>query len=222
MQYFIYYRNFATKIQIIFEADTIFIVYFCNYDTNLCIFNYIVGVEIANMHLIVVLPDAWVLRCRRYEERGYNGHHSHIEDAITYMLLGCHISILKYCPLPSAGTCLGSISITQYGLFKYSSIVIYVKLLFHLAVHTQSKQFFPEPQYCYCTNNAEDKVGEIAFAKQFYIQQVADESTGIATNDANDKVQAASFTFATHDAIGNITNEDASQYRPSREFNKMF
>ena len=149
------------------------------------------------------------------EERGHNGHHCHIEDAITYMLLGCHISILKYCPLPSAGTCLGSISITQYGLFKYSSIVIYVKLLFHLAVHTQSKQFFPEPQYCYCTNNAEDKVGEIAFAKQFYIQQVADESTGIATNDANDKVQAASFTFATHDAIGNITNEDASQYRPS-------
>ena len=27
------------------------------------------------------------------EERGYNGHHSHIEDAITYMLLGCHIAI---------------------------------------------------------------------------------------------------------------------------------
>ena len=27
------------------------------------------------------------------EERGHNGHHCHIEDAITYMLLGCHIDI---------------------------------------------------------------------------------------------------------------------------------
>ncbi len=48
MQYFIYYRNFATIILIIFEMDTTSIIHFRNYDTFLYIFNYKIDVEIAN------------------------------------------------------------------------------------------------------------------------------------------------------------------------------
>ena len=51
MQYFVYYRNFATKIQIIFEICIIYIVCFCNYNTILHIFNYKMIIEIANWHL---------------------------------------------------------------------------------------------------------------------------------------------------------------------------
>lgn len=47
-QYFVYYRNFATKIQIIFEMDAASIIRFRNYDTFLCIFNYKIDAEIAN------------------------------------------------------------------------------------------------------------------------------------------------------------------------------
>ena len=83
-----------------------------------------------------------------------------------------------------------------------------------LTIHAQSKQFLPKPQHSNCTDNAEDEVGEIAFTKQFYVQQMADESTGITTNDANDKIHAASFALTAHDAIGNITNKNASQDRP--------
>ena len=48
MQHFIYYRNFATKIQIIFEMDAAYIIHFRNYDTFLYIFNYKIDAEIAN------------------------------------------------------------------------------------------------------------------------------------------------------------------------------
>ena len=47
-QYFVLNCNFATKIQIIFETETAFIVHFRNYDTFLCIFKYKIDAEIAN------------------------------------------------------------------------------------------------------------------------------------------------------------------------------
>ena len=46
------------------------------------------------------------------------------------------------------------------------------------------KQFFPKPQYSNCTNNAEDEIREIALAKQFDVQQVADEGSYIAVDMA--------------------------------------
>ena len=91
----------------------------------------------------------------------------------------------------------------------------------HLAVHTQSKQFLPEPQHSYSTDYAEYEVGEIAFTHKFNVQQMADECTGITTNDANDKIQAAPLAFTAHNAVGNITDNDASQYWPSREICNM-
>ena len=45
-----YYRNFATKIQIIFEINTTSIIHFRNYNTFLCIFNHKIDAEIANLH----------------------------------------------------------------------------------------------------------------------------------------------------------------------------
>ena len=75
-----------------------------------------------------------------------------------------------------------------------------------LTIHAQSKQFFPEPQHSYCTDYAEYKVGEIAFAKQFNVKQMADECTGIAAYDANDKIHATSFALTTHNAVGNVAN----------------
>ena len=42
----------------------------------------------------------------------------------------------EYCPPLSAGTCLGSMSINQYGLFKYSSIVMFNPPVSWLASHS--------------------------------------------------------------------------------------
>ena len=54
LQYFVYYCNFATKIQIIFYKDSISISDFRNYDTFLYIFNYKIDIEIANwLHIMV-------------------------------------------------------------------------------------------------------------------------------------------------------------------------
>lgn len=49
-KYFICFRNFATKIQIIFDIRTVLIVYFCNYHTILYIFNSVLCVEIADLY----------------------------------------------------------------------------------------------------------------------------------------------------------------------------
>ena len=68
------------------------------------------------------------------------------------------------------------------------------------------KYLFPNPQECYSANGAKDEVGEIALAKQFDVQQMADKGANITAYDANDKVHAASFAFTTHDAVSNITN----------------
>jgi hypothetical protein len=51
---------------------------------------------------------------------------------------------------------------------------------------------------------------------------VADKSSGVTANNTYDKVHAASFALTAHDAIGNITNKNASQYRPCREICYMF
>ena len=71
------------------------------------------------------------------------------------------------------------------------------------------------------TNHTEYEVGEIAFTKQFHVQQMADECTGITAYNANDKIHAASFALTAHDAVGNITDKNASQDRPSREICNM-
>ena len=68
------------------------------------------------------------------------------------------------------------------------------------------KYLFPNPQEGYSANGAKYEVGEIALAKQFDVQQMADKGTYITANDADDKVHAASFAFTTHDAVSNITN----------------
>ena len=76
-------------------------------------------------------------------------------------------------------------------------------------------------QYCYGTNYAKHEISKIAFAKQLYVQQMADEGADIASNDANDKVHTASVAFAAHDAVGNVAYKNTCQYRPSREISYM-
>ena len=41
------------------------------------------------------------------------------------------------------------------------------------------EEFLPNPQYRYGANDAEDEVGKITLAKQFYVQQIADDGAGI-------------------------------------------
>ena len=68
------------------------------------------------------------------------------------------------------------------------------------------KDFLPKPQHNHSTSHAEYEVGEVAFAKQFDVQQAADERSGITAHDTNNKVHAASFAFAAHDAVGDVAN----------------
>ena len=76
------------------------------------------------------------------------------------------------------------------------------------------EQFLPNPQYRYGTNYAEDEVGKIPLAQQFYIQQITDEGAGIAADDTDDQIHAASLAFTAHNAVGNVADEDACEYRP--------
>ena len=41
------------------------------------------------------------------------------------------------------------------------------------------EKLLPNPQYRYGTNDIENKVGKITLAKQFYVQQTADDGAGI-------------------------------------------
>ena len=84
------------------------------------------------------------------------------------------------------------------------------------------EQFLPEPQHRHSPDHTEHEVGEISFPEQFDVQQMADECSGIAAYDAHDEVHAASLALAAHDAVGNVTDEDACQYRPGREFCNVF
>ena len=106
-------------------------------------------------------------------------------------------------------------------LIHLSLIATGLASIFPLPGHS-TKQLLPNPQHGYSTNYAEDEVREIAFAKQLDVQQVTDESTNVTADDTHNKVHAASLAFTAHNAIGNITDENASQYRPSRKFCNVF
>ena len=41
------------------------------------------------------------------------------------------------------------------------------------------EEFLSNPQYRYGTNDAENEVGKITLAKQFYVQRSADDGAGI-------------------------------------------
>jgi hypothetical protein len=83
------------------------------------------------------------------------------------------------------------------------------------------KQLLPDPQYCYSTNDAEHEIGKIAFPQQFDVQQMADKSTYIAANDADDKVHAASLALTAHNMVGYITYTNTCEYRPCGEICDM-
>ena len=84
------------------------------------------------------------------------------------------------------------------------------------------KYLFPNPQEGYSTDGAEDEVGEVALAKQFDVQQMADKGADIAANDTNDKIHTASFALTTHNTVSYVTNEDTREYRPCRKVSNMF
>ena len=85
-----------------------------------------------------------------------------------------------------------------------------------------SEEFLPEPENGDGTENTEDEVGDVAFAKQLYFQEVADGGADIAAYDANDEIDDASFALAAHDAVGKIADKDTCEYRPCREICEMF
>ena len=78
----------------------------------------------------------------------------------------------------------------------WASLIILLMLLI--------KQFLPNPQYRYCPDDTEHKICEIPLTKQLYVQQMADKSAYIAANDTDNKVHATSFTFAAHNAVGDV------------------
>jgi hypothetical protein len=45
------------------------------------------------------------------------------------------------------------------------------------------EELLPNPQYRYGANDAEDEVGKITLAKQFYVQQIADDGAGITAHN---------------------------------------
>ena len=51
---------------------------------------------------------------------------------------------------------------------------------------------------------------------------MTDKGACIAAYYANEKIHTASFAFTAHKAIGDITDEDACKYRPSREICYVF
>ena len=83
------------------------------------------------------------------------------------------------------------------------------------------EQFLPNPQDRNCTNYAENEVGKIALAQQFYVQQITDKCAGIAADDTYEQVHAASLTLTAHNTVGNVADEYACEYRPRSKNNDM-
>ena len=66
------------------------------------------------------------------------------------------------------------------------------------------KQFLPDPQYGDSTDYAKYEISKIAFAKQFYVQQMADKGADITANDTDNQVHTAPFALTTHNAVGDV------------------
>ena len=84
------------------------------------------------------------------------------------------------------------------------------------------EELLPNPQYRYGANDAEDEVGKITLAKQFYVQQIADDGAGITAHNTYEEVHTTSFAFAAHDAVGNIANENSRKDWPRCEICNVF
>ena len=84
------------------------------------------------------------------------------------------------------------------------------------------EEFLPNPQYCYGANDAENEVGKITLAKQFYVQQTADDGAGITAHDTDEEVHTTSFAFTVHNTVGNVANENTCKDWPRCEICNMF
>ena len=62
---------------------------------------------------------------------------------------------------------------------------------------------------------------EVTRTQQLHVEQRTDKRSCITADDANDKVHATSLALATHDAVGNIANDDACDDGPRRELCQM-
>jgi len=84
------------------------------------------------------------------------------------------------------------------------------------------EEFLPYPQHRDSTAYTEHEVRKIAFAKQFDVKQTTDECTRITAHDTHEEVHAAAFSLTTHDAVCYVADDDACEYRPSRESGDVF
>lgn len=75
------------------------------------------------------------------------------------------------------------------------------------------EKFFPKPQHDNGSYDAKDEVGEIAPTQKLYVQQVADECSCIAAGDTDNKIHTTPFALPSHEAVGNITNDDTGEYQ---------
>ena len=59
------------------------------------------------------------------------------------------------------------------------------------------EKLLPNPQYRYGTNDTEDEIGKITFAKQLNVQQTADDGTGITAYNTYEEIHTTSFSFSS-------------------------
>jgi hypothetical protein len=84
------------------------------------------------------------------------------------------------------------------------------------------EKLLPDPKDHNGTKNTEDEVGDVSLAEERDVEQVANECTSIAAHDAYNKVHATSLALAAHDAIGDVTNENACKDGPGGKICNMF
>jgi len=82
------------------------------------------------------------------------------------------------------------------------------------ALFPSVEHLFPDPEEDDGTNDAEDKVLEVASSNQVYVKQGTDECAHIAAHHAYDDVHAAAFAFAAHDAVGYVSHTEARKDGP--------
>ena len=85
-----------------------------------------------------------------------------------------------------------------------------------------SKNDSPNPEDQDSTGHTKDEVGDVSLAEERDVEQVANECTSIAAHDAYNDVHATSLAFAAHDAIGDVTNENACKDGPGGKICNVF
>lgn len=80
-----------------------------------------------------------------------------------------------------------------------------------------SRELVPKPQDGDRSYDAENKILKVSGSGEIDVEKRADERPDIASHNSDKEIHATSLALTAHDAVGNVADDYASEYRPCGE-----